>query len=484
MLGIALSNLTGFLREMVIAALYGAGPTADAFFIAFTVPEFLFLMLPLVVGPALLPLLAEYRQDQGERVAANLLGAVAALLLLLLSPLALLAALGAPLYLPLLAPGFGPEALRLSGQLTRLMLPAIVLMGLAAALSAALNARRRFALPALATAAYNSTLIVVALLAHQRIGVRALAWGVLLGAGAALALQLPQALRLYGRGLVAVRRQAGLRRFLRLAGPLALGFFLHYAATLVDRALASTLAAGTVSALNFSYRTALVVGQLLGVAVSTALFPELADQVAQGDGPGLRRTLSTGLRWILLGGLPAAVGLLVLRRPVIQLLFQRGAFGSADTAITASLLAYYTWGILFDALCQPLWRVLYARQEVWVTVGINALKTALRVVLDLVLVQLLGYNGLAVSFALGFAVQFLVLALVLDRRAGPVLNRDLGWYTLRVGLASATGGAAAWLVAGRLDAAGSLAVVAAGGLAGLATFAGAAYVLGIRLFGK
>lgn len=420
MVGLAVSSATGFIREMAIANHFGASRLTDIYLIAFTIPEFFLVMLPIVVNSALVPLLMERRLGKGEKSAWRFLGACSVVLTVGLGAFALLACVTSPTYLRLLAPGFSQHDIDLASSMTRIMLPAVALMGISAVIAAALNAYQHFLLPALSAAAYNVTFVVVTATAGPAMGVKGLAWGVLLGAAAALFLQLPQ-LRIHvpsGWSVDLAHPVTESKDFWRLAAPFLVGYGIHHLSLLIDRSMASMLPIGSIAALNYAYRTNLVVGQLLGVAVSTALFPTLTQHVVRGETKELRKALVLGLRVILFAGLPAMAGLIVLRVPLTRLLFQRGEFDAGATALTASILPFYAWGVLADALCQPLWRVLYAYRETRAVIWVNGVKTGLRLVLNCALIPFLIYNGIALSFSLGLTVQLILLIVLVRRRTG------------------------------------------------------------------
>lgn len=487
MLGIVASALTGFLREMVIANSFGASRLTDIYLIAFTIPEFLFIMLPVVISSAFIPLFAERRLQEGEERAWGFLSAVGLLLLGLLTAGTLAGILGAPLYLPYLAPGFSGEEVKVTANLVRIMLPSVIFMGLAALASAALNVYRHFSLPALSVAAYNTIFIITAIVSVKALGLIGLAWGAFLGAVGAFGLQAPQ---LWGRRperILCDFHHPGIGRFGSLAAPLALGYALHHLAIVVDRAMASGLPAGSISALNYAYRTALVMGQLLGVAIPTVIFPVLAEHVAKGEREELRQALAQGLRWILLLGLPASLGLVALRQPVIMVLFQRGEFNEAATRITSGILLYYVWGVLADALCQPLWRVIYACQDVGTVVKVNGLKTILRIIFNLVFIPYLLYNGIALSASLGLGIQLIILGAIVARHTGNFVDKAMLKFTLKVSLASIAMWAVCqplvWCLSSGLlpsGLAGGVMMVGLTGLAGAFLFFTTAYILGVQ----
>ena len=477
MFGLAAATLTGFLRQAVVAHQLGVGHSADVYLVAFAVPEFVFIALPTIFSPAFIPLFAECRLKAGEtcawRFGLRVVGAVLAVLLLLTA----LAGVGAPLYLRWLAPGFGTHERAQALRATRLMLPAISLMGLATLAGAGLQVYRRFARPASATAVYNLVFIVTLLAAPVAWPVGRAAWGVSLGAAGALLLQLPLLWKHRPESLAPedatdCQSLKSLKEFAYLAGPVAAGCAVHHVILFVDRAMATALGAGSAAALNYAYHLALVVGQLSGLAVSTALFPRLAEQVADGDAAGTRAALRAALRFVWMVGLPATCGLIVLRAPLVRTLFERGAFDQAATAAVSGPLAWYGMAVLADALCQPLWRIVYARRSAWTVFAVNGLQTGVRLLANVALIPALGYNGLALSAALGLAVQAIVLGVLVRRRLGAYLTGAWWCDVAIVALAAVVGALVARVLTARLSAAPApVALLVSGTLGGIAYLA-------------
>jgi len=468
MFGLAAASLTGFLRQMAIAYQLGAGRAADIYLVAFAVPEFIFLALPIILSPAFIPLFANCRQQAGEAGAWRFALRVAAALLALLLALTALAGLGAPLYLRWLTPGFVSYERAQAVGATRLMLPAIGLMGLATLVSAILQIYRRFARPALATAVYNLTFITTLLIVPLANPLDRAAWGVTLGAAAALVLQLPLLWRYRPSPFPPPtgRDHGQVRQVARLAGPLAAGYAVHHLILFVDRAMATSLGAGSAAALNYAYHLALVVGQLSGLAVSTALFPRLAEQVAGDDTTGLRASLAGALRFVWAVGLPAACGFILLRTPLVGVLFERGAFDQTATVAVSGPLVWYVLAVLADALCQPLWRVVYVQRSAWTVLAVNGLQTGLRLIGNLALVPIFGYTGLALSAALGLSLQALVLGWLVRRRLGTYLTGAWWCDAACVALAAAVGALATYLLTAQLFAVPALMTLVVSGILG------------------
>jgi putative peptidoglycan lipid II flippase len=466
MIGLGAAALTGYLRQATIAYHLGAGRTADLYLVAFAVPEFIFVALPIVLSPAFVPLFARSRQQDGEAAAWHFGVRMAAALFALLALFTLLGLLAAPLFVSWLAPGFNSQERVETVQVARVMLPAVSLMGLATLVGAALQVYRRFFRPALSLAIYNLVFVGVLSLLPWGEPLDRVGWGVTAGAAAALLFQLPLLWRHRPAGTGDTMATSSTLQVARLAGPFAAGYAVHHLILFVDRAMATTLGAGDAAALNFAYHLALVVGQISGLAVSTALFPLLAEQIAAGDKSGARSSLGDALRLVWLLGLPATCGLIILRTPLVGLLFERGAFDAAATSTVSDPLRWYGVAILADALCQPLWRVIYARRTAWTVLGVNSLQTGIRLLGNVAFTPLSGYNGIALSAALGLTVQVLVLGWLVRRHLGEFLTASWWRDAMRVSLAAALASGVFVLTTVRLPRALPMVTLLVGGASG------------------
>jgi putative peptidoglycan lipid II flippase len=267
----------------------------------------------------------------------------------------------------------------------------------------------------------------------------------------------------------------------RLTLWMAAGYAVHHIILLVDRAMATTLGAGKAASLQFAYHVALVVGQVSGLAVSTALFPHLAERSADGNTRGVRAALGDALRIVLLIGLPATSLLLLLRAPLIDLLLTRGAFDAQAAAAASQPLLWYAWAVLADALCQPLWRFVYAWQNHWTVLAVNGLQTAIRLLCNLVLIPAIGYNGIAVSALIGLFLQAGVLSWWAWRQVGPYTTRAWWNDAARIVSSTAAAAASAWIVIRHLRSAPPLAILAAAGLAGGGIYLAALKTVGLQV---
>jgi putative peptidoglycan lipid II flippase len=455
-LGNVFSRLLGLLREQVMAWLFGATGATDAFVAASAVPQMVYdLLVGGAISAALVPVFVDAADDE-ERL-WRLLSAVLTLVAVLLGAVTIVLGLLAPAVVGLLASGFGPEQRAEAVPMVRVMLGAVFLQGIAGVLMAVLYARRRFGLPAFAVAVYNGGIILAAVLLHEPLGVDALVVGVLLGALGQLLLQVP------GLGRIRFRPTLGLdsaevRTILRLYGPVALGMLVTIVGIVIDRNLASGLAEGSLSVMNYATRLIQFPLGLVATATSFAVLPSLTKHAsalaaagptaatADAERRAYRDTLLFGIRIILLLMVPATVGLVFLRGPIVQLLFEWGRFGAVETARTAWVFLAYAPQLPFTALDQLLIVAFYARKDTRTPVLVGVAGVGLYLVSALALIGPLDVAGLALANAIQNSAHGLVLLLLLERSGVGLLGRRLIVFTLKVVGAAAGMGLALWLL--------------------------------------
>lgn len=411
-----LAKAAGMGKEMLQAAWFGTGDGMDAFLVAFLLPAYAINVIGGSINAALIPVFVEVRETAGREAAQRLFSGTVSLSLALLTAATVLLALAAPLLLPLLCPGFGPEKLQLTEQLFHLLLPAIVITGLAVNCEAALNAGERFALPALAPAIVPLVTIAALALGGQRWGIRALTAGML--AGFLLQL-LILAVALRRRGLRLWPRWCGfepeLRRVMAQYVPAMVASGLVCSNLLVDQAMASTLGSGSVAALSYGNKLVALFLTIGTMALGTAVLPYFSKMAATGDWAGLRHSLRTYRRLILLITIPLAALAILLSQPLIRLLFERGNFTAADTALVVKIQNLYLLQIPAYALTVLSVRMISALQANRILVWGTVLSVLFNVLLNLALMKPLGTAGIALSSSLTQCICTAFLAWMLHR---------------------------------------------------------------------
>ena len=394
------SRALGLLREMVISHQFGTGGDLDAYLAAFRLPDILF---QIVAGGALasafIPTFATYWAKGNEKGAWRLASAIINLVLVLTTALAILAALLAPwLVRTVVAPGFDPPRQVLTAELMRVMLITPAIFGVSGVIMGILNARRHFLLPALAPILYNLGIIAGAVILAPTMGVRGLAVGVVAGALGHLLIQVPGLVH-YGMQYTPILglRDAGVHEVGRLMLPRMVGLAAVQVNFLVNTILASGLVAGSLAALNYAWLLMLLPQGVFAQAVATAAFPTFSAQAAKGQRTALRSTLAATLRAVLYLAVPAAVGLIVLRVPLVQLVFERGAFTATSTQMVAWALALFALGLPAHSVVEITVRAFYAMHDTRTPVAVAIGAMVLNVVLSLAFIRLFAALGVFVG---------------------------------------------------------------------------------------
>jgi len=488
MAAFALSRVLGLVRQMVIAGQFGAGAEMDAYQAAFRLPDLLFqLMAGGALGSAFIPTFTGYLA-RGDRAGAwRLTSVVINLILVILTLAAVLAALIAPwLVKGIIAPGFDAQTSALTVRLMRVMLVSTVVFGVSGVVMGALNACQHFLLPALAPSLYNLAIIGGAVWLGPGMGIMGLAVGVVGGAVLHLLVQAPGLLSLRARYSPALTlRDPGVREVGRLMGPRVLGLAVVQLNFLVNTNLASWLGEGAVSALNYAWLLMLLPQGVFAQAVATAAFPTFAEQSARGEREALRSALAATLRAIFVLSLPAAVGLAVLRGPLVALLFERGAFGATSTDLVAWALLFYALGLVAHAGLEIVARAFYALHDTKTPLIVGGGAMLLNVALSLALPPLFEvagwrpHGGLALANSLATALEMVGLLWIIRGRLKGLEGRRSLPAVLRSTAAAGLMGLALVALQWGLSGVSALFVGAAGMIVGAVVYLVAAWALGV-----
>lgn len=485
------SRVLGWLRLAVIGAQFGAGRELDAYFAAFRIPDTIFqLVVAGTLFTAFIPVFVSYRARGDEAEAWRVASSVINLVVLALALLSLVMALFAPLFVPIVAPGFDAPTTELTVRLTRLMLLSPFFIGLGAVVSAILNGYDEFAVPSLAPLVYNLAIIAAAVFLAPILGVEALAIGVAVGALGHLLVQLPRLLRLSGRyELTLSMRHPGVVEVARLMAPRTIGLAATQANFIMSTVLASVLPAGSVTAYNYAFQLSQVPVAVVGVSVAVALFPTLSHVAALGQVDEVRRQVATSLRIMFFLAAPLTAVLIVLREPTTAVFYQYGAFGSSSTSETANALMFFSLALFAHSWVQVVARAFYALHDsvtpvVWAVVAVG-----LNILLMLWLVGPMGVSGLALALSVSSIVEVLGLVWALHRRLGSIGSAGIARAATLATVAAALSSlvmflglrgievAAPGLLSGGLT---RIVVLAVLGGAGLLVFLGAAWALRVE----
>jgi putative peptidoglycan lipid II flippase len=425
-----LSRVLGLLRDMLIAHFFGSGMSADAFFVAFRIPNLLRrLFAEGSFSVAFIPVFTEYLHKRTREDAFILARVVLTFFILILTVVSILGVVFSPWIVRIIAPGFGAagEKYALTVLLTRIMFPYIFLVSVVALFMGILNSMKHFAAPAMAPILLNLSMIAALLLLapSMKTPTVGLAIGVIVGGILQMLLQVPFILR---KGLSLAPRwlpsHPALRRVGILMLPTIFGSAIYQINQLVGTLLASLLREGSVSYLYYADRLVQFPLGVFAIAISTAVLPSLSREAAERDFEGLRGTISHAIRLTMFITIPAMVGLIVLREPIVRLLFQRGAFDSYTTAMTARALLYYSVGLWAFAGLRVFVSAFYSLQDMKTPVKVAVAAMVLNIVFSLILMHTpLEHGGLALALSLASTIQLVILILVLRKRIGGVEGR-------------------------------------------------------------
>jgi putative peptidoglycan lipid II flippase len=490
------SRILGLAREQVMAYLFGAGNAVDAFNVAFRIPNLVRdLFAEGVMSAAFVPTFTRSLTREGRgaawRLGNNVVnGLLAATLIVVIAGV-----LFAHPFVMLLAGDFAavPGKIELTVLLTRVMMPMLMLVALAAAAMGMLNSVDRYVVPALAPAVFNvlsilATIALVPVFAGMGLPViLSVAIGVLVGGFGQFMVQVPS---LYREGYHYEARldpsEPRLREVLLLMGPGTLGLAATQINMFVNTWLATGEGTGAVSWLAYAYRLMYLPLGLFGVSIATASMPSIARRAAEGDVAGLRKMLASGIAMMLTLNLPATFGLIVLSHPIVALLFERGRFTPGDSAATASAVVCYAIGLTGYSVVKVATPTFYALGDSRTPVALSALTVLANAALNIAFVHTLGYRGLALGTSLTAILNAIALLWILRKRLGGIEGGRLTGVLVKQIVASLTMAAGVWLVERQLsvaipgpDLVSQIARVGVSIAVGLGVLVGAARALGV-----
>jgi putative peptidoglycan lipid II flippase len=462
-LAVMTSRILGVVRDQVMAGLFGTGMAQDAFNIATRIPNLVRdLFAEGAMSAAFVPTFTRYLKTHGQEAAWRLGNLVLNALIVVTGVLVVAGILGARPLIGLLDdfsdPG-GAARLDLTVRLAQIVMPFLTLVAIAVAIGGMLNSMRKFFIPALSPAVYNVGVILSAVAIVPFCGDRqedkiiGIAIGALIGGVGQIAIQLPLLHRLGFRYQPVLSfRDPGLREILLLMGPGTIGLAAAQVNLLVNTYLAYGEGEGAVSALAFAFRLMYLPIGLFGVSVATAAIPEVARHVTAGDTAEVRRTISSSLRMMLMLSIPATVGLMALSGPIVEFIFQRGEFTSESTRMTALALLCYAPGLIGYSAVKIASPTFYALNDARTPVMVSVATIVLNLVLNVALVRVMSFQGLALGTAIAALFNSGLLMYLLARRIDGLEGPRILQAFVKILIASVVMGAAAVVTEAWLDA--------------------------------
>ncbi|MHB1127085.1 MAG: murein biosynthesis integral membrane protein MurJ [Bacillota bacterium] len=439
MVAMFVSRILGYLRDVVIYARFGQNRITDAYIAAFSIPDFLYMML---VGGALssafIPTISGYLATDREKEAWEVASIIFNVVLVLILIGIFLGLIFTPqLVSYLLVPGFDQASTALTITLTRIMFVQVFFMAISGIAQGILNSYKHFLMPSIGSVLYNLGIIVLGVLLSPRFGIAAFSIGVVVGAVSIAGVQIPALLKRRPRYRFSFNlRHPGVKKIGRLMLPVFIGLSVVNFNVFVNQNLASNLAGGGVTALQVGQRLMMLPVGIFAIAIAVAIFPSLSAQVARGEMDQFRRSVSLGLRTVLFIDLPAAAGLIALAVPIVRLIYQQGKFIPEMTHVTAQTLIFYSLGLSGYAAIQLLNRVFYALQDTRTPVTTGVTTIVLNIALNFLLVGPMQANGLALAYSIAGVFNMGMLLYILRRKLSSIDGKRLAVSFLKSLVAS------------------------------------------------
>ncbi|MCX7839323.1 MAG: murein biosynthesis integral membrane protein MurJ [Anaerolineae bacterium] len=446
MLFFVASRVLGLVRDVVISHQFGTSRALDAYFAAFTIPDFVFNVLAGgALGSAFIPVFSAALAQNDARRAWQLASTIIALVFVVLTAICVLLAIFAREVVALtVARGFASTEQLLTADLMRWMLITPIVFGVSGIVMGILNSYQHFVLPALAPVVYNAAIIAGALVLAPTLGVYGLVAGVVAGAVLHLAIQIPLAIhfrlqisdlrfKIFNlQSAICNLQSSEVREVVRLMLPRTLGIAAVQINFVVNTILASALPAGAIAALAYAWRVMLLPVGIVGQSLATAVFPTFSAQVARAELDDLRTTFSVAFRATLFLTIPATVGLIVLGTPLVTLLFQRGEFDAESTRQTTWALQFFALALFAHSGLEIVARAFYALHDTFTPVAVGIGAMGLNIALSLALIVPLQHGGLALANSIATILEVMTLLIILHRRIESIDERRIARSAVRI----------------------------------------------------
>lgn len=450
MVTLFLSRILGFIREMIVARVYGRSYITDSFFAAFTIPDVMYYLL---VGGALssgfMPVFSSFLAKDDEDGAWKASNTFITVTLIFLVIFNILGIIFAPLLVPLVAKGLAsnPDAFALTVKLTRLMFTAVTFTVLAGLTRGILHSYNIFNSPSLGPVLYNVGMILGAIILGKPFGIYGIAIGVIIGAALNFAVQFPDFMRVGKRFKLELNlNHKGYRRMLRLMVPAIIGLSISQINLVVNQNIASVLDEGSITALRYANRIMLLPLGIFAMGIATTIFPTMTTQIARNEIDDFKETFAQGLNTTLFITIPSAIGMIVLNAPVVRLLFKTGKFTEADVLITAFALAFYSIGLIGQSAVQIITRGFYAIQDTKGPLKVGILTVVINIILNLIFVNFgsLAIGGIALSYSITSIINMVMLYKMLGKKIKRLKTKKTAHTIIKASMASTAMGIGAY----------------------------------------
>jgi putative peptidoglycan lipid II flippase len=425
MVATLLSKVLGFFREILLGSRYGATYITDAYLISLTIPLTLFASIAAAISTTYIPIYSHIRLEHGQKESIRFTNKVLNIVVVGSAVLAILGMIFTKPVVSVIAMGFKDEALKLAVSFTRITFPMIIFIGASHIFMGFLQSNNQFTIPALTGVPYN-IIIITMLLLSSSVGIYGLVYGTVVGVAMQVIIQIPSLKRKgYRYQRVMDIKDSNVIKVGSLALPVMMGMAVQQLNALVDRMLASGLPEGSITALNFANRLNSFVYGVFSSSIAIVIYPFLSELNAKEDVDNFKKTLVKGLNIITLLMIPISVGAMVLRQPIVSILFERGLFDARATSMTASALLFYSLGMVFYGYRDVLNRTFYSLQDTKTPMLNGVIAVGVNIIFNLILVRYMKHSGLALATSISAIVMTALLFISLRKRLG-----SIGWSKL------------------------------------------------------
>jgi len=446
------SKLLGFLRETFIADRFGASVETDAYLVAITIPTVLFASVAASLGTSFIPVFTEWLEKKDRDEAFNFVNNLVNLLIVFCLLFSLFGMALSPLLVKFLAPGFKDYAYYLTATLIRMSFPIVFFIALTYIASSILQVFGNFTIPALIGIPYNFIIITFLVFLSGIFGIKGLTIATLIASASQLIIHLPYLKKMgYSYSFTLDINHPAIRRIFILILPVIMGSAAYQINTIVDRILASTLEEGSISALNFANRlNGLTIG-IFTAAISTVMYPRLSKYAVERDWANFKDSLVKAINYMLTILIPSATGLIILRVPIIKFLFERGAFDSRDTMMTAYALMFFSIGLVAVGINDVLNKAFFSLQDTRTPMIGGMIAVLINISANLILIRYLKLGGLALGTSTASITLFAILLLKIDKKLDGINKGKIMVCFLKVLVSSLIMGAVCYSAYNLLD---------------------------------
>lgn len=439
------SKILGFLRDILIAFKFGSGIETDTFFIALTATSVLVGFLSDSIYTTFIPIISEIESKEGKEGKIKHTNNMVNVIFMISGMLAIISFMVAPFLVKIFAKGFKGEQFKLAVKLTRIGSPIILFGGIIKLFIGYLQSEQEFARPA-ATGIISNFVYVIFLISLSSIfGIEGLMVVAVLAMASQLLILLPKSKSIgYKYEYMIDFKDKYIQKILFLSIPVLIGVAINDLNAIVDRTLASELATGSISALNYANKLNVLILSVFVTAITTVIFPLLSKESNEDNIPGMKKIMMQGINLILLITIPATVGLIVLSKPIVQVAFERGVFDANATLMTSQALMFYAIGLVAMGMRILLTRVYYSLQDTKTPMVNGAIAVGINIVLNIILVKFMAHAGLALATSIATTIATILLLVGLKKKIGSLGTKAYITTFLKTGLASGIMGVIAY----------------------------------------